>query len=164
MRVLSRSQRMSEMSLFRSGDDPARWRHSGGRMKSRGPRRGRAWTLCLIAMVVLLTPMLISCSGSGPSVSGFALGNRRAVKRGEIVEIRMPLTEGGSRQWRVTSYDSLYLSMVESPRLEAKPDGSAEMIVRARAMTAGETELELTEVAPPGRSPDVRRFKISIRE
>jgi hypothetical protein len=110
----------------------------------------------VLACVILLG----ACAGGGPSVSGWGLGNTRVVKVGEVVEFRLPMGPDGSRQWRVTSYDSLYLSVAGPPRPARKADGSFELLVRATARTQGETEIGLTEVG----TSRVVRYTIGILE
>lgn len=95
-------------------------------------------------------------------MSGFAIGSTRIVSVGEVVELRMPLHESGSRQWRVTSYNSLYLSVAGRPRVEVSANGSREMVVTAQARTPGETQIEVTEIVARGTKAEVVRFKVRI--
>lgn len=97
-------------------------------------------------------------------MSGFALGDTRVVSVGDVVELRVPLRADGSRQWRVSSYDSLYLQLINNPQSAQRSDGSWEMLSRARARTVGETEVVMTELARPGQDQRVVRFKVRIRD
>ena len=115
----------------------------------------------LILGLILLT-MTPACSSGGPTLSGFAFGETRLVSVGEVVELRLPLREDGSRQWRVTSYDSLYLALVQRPGVETAADGSRHIVARATARRAGSTTVELTEVGTGGTKPKSARFEVRI--
>ena len=117
-----------------------------------------------LAAVAIAALVIAGCNSGGPKMSGFAIGSTRIVSVGEVVELRMPLQESGDRQWRVSSYNSLYISMAGRPRVEVSSNGTREMIVTARARTPGDTEIELTEIATRSTKPKVVRFKVKIRE
>ncbi|MHC4992735.1 MAG: hypothetical protein ACYTGC_17325 [Planctomycetota bacterium] len=121
---------------------------------------GRRFSRLAVLAVVALA--IAGCSSSGPRVSGFAIGDTRIVSLNEVIEIRMPLREDGSRQWRVTSFDSFFISLIDTPRPVPGRDGKPELLVRARARTPGETTLEITEVG--AAKPRVRRFTIRINQ
>ena len=120
----------------------------------------------LFSFVAILAAIVWStgCANSGPRMSGMGLGQNRVVHVGDIVELRTPIDERGSREWRVSSYDSLYLSLIERPRIVQRSDGNYEMVARARAMAPGETTVDLVEVKPGVQSPRSLRFNIRILE
>ena len=113
-------------------------------------------------IMVLCLLWISACSPGGAHLSGFGLGATRVVHVGEIVEIRMPLRDDGSRRWRVTSYDSRYLRVAEQPRVMQASDGSWEMVVRVLAHVPGETEVELTEIATRERAARAIRFTVKV--
>lgn len=126
-----------------------------------GPRRGV--TPALLTVVILLG--CASCSSSsGPRMTGFGLGDSRIVSVGELVELKLPLSDQGTREWRVSSYDSLYLAIAGRPQVIQTSSGGQELLVRARARTPGETIVEVTEQAPTRGAPQTRRFTIRIVE
>lgn len=102
------------------------------------------------------------CSPGDPSVSGFGLGNNRVVSVGETVELRIPIDEQGTRTWRVSSYDSLYLTLSSQPRVVREDDGSYAVRFTARAKTPGETTVVLTEVTPGIEAPRTKSFTFRI--
>ncbi len=106
--------------------------------------------------------LLIGCS-SGPRMSGLPLGGTRLFSVGDMIELRLPLTDSGGRKWRVTSYDSLYVSGV-STQVVAGPDGSPELLVRARAKTPGTTKVVVEETPVAGRAPRRETFTVRILE
>lgn len=113
-------------------------------------------------LLVLAAAMLMSCKSDGPSLTGLSLGSTHYVKVGDVVELRLPIAADGSREWRVTSYDSLYLTVASRPRVVEGPKGRPVLLMTARAKTPGKTEVELTEVVPPGDLPQVKTFKVHI--
>ncbi len=141
---------------------PAR-RHPDGRVRA-GGLRARVVAATIGAGGLLAAGLLagVGCAGSGPQVSGFALGDTRIVSVGELVELRLPRAEDGTRRWRVTSYDSYHLELVDNPKVVQRPDGSWVTRVVARARNVGESTLEVTRLARPGESPLVRRFTIRV--
>jgi hypothetical protein len=94
-------------------------------------------------------------------MSGLGFGQSRNVRVGEIVELRVPLDEGGQRRWRLASYDSRYLRVAQAPQVQQLADGSLAVVFRARASLPGKTEVELSEVGEDGRRV---RFTVRIRE
>ena len=117
------------------------------------------------AAVLLLTVVLIGieagCAGgggSGPQLSGFGIGDSRSVSVGEMIDMRLPLREDGSREWRVTSWDSRYISIASRPEFITGANGRPEMLLRARARTPGETTIEVSQVGPTDGPPQ-RRVK-----
>jgi len=133
----------------------------------RPPRRpaSRAAALAVLGLLAMVgAPALVAgCGGDGPRLSGFALGDTRIVSVGELVELRLPRADDGSRRWRVTSYDSYHLELIDNPQVVRGPDGTRETRVVARAKNVGESTLELTEVAPPGGGPpSVKRFTVRV--
>ena len=117
----------------------------------------------LLAVVLVLA---VGCSSDGPKMSGFGLGKTRMVKVGQIVELRLPLREDGSRNWRVTEYDSLYLTVAGRPTIEVNDKGEQVLVLVTRAKTPGRTEVEVTEMIPrsAGRAPRIEKFKVEILE
>jgi hypothetical protein len=109
----------------------------------------------LLLTIVLAT--LTACSGSGPTMTGLPIGNMRVVKTGDIVTLTLPLNEDGSRRWRVTSYDSAYLAMPQRPRRE----GNA-LVLTGEARRVGESQIEITEIVPPGQTPKRKNFKLRV--
>ena len=114
----------------------------------------------LVIAVAALTLGLLLTACAGPKLSGFGLGNHRLVRVGEIVELRIPFEADGRRHWRVSSYDSRYLSIVDVPSVERTANG-AEFVARARARVQGETVIELVEVDGAGQR---LRFDVTIVE
>jgi hypothetical protein len=109
--------------------------------------------------------LLSACAADTPQVSGFAFGDTRMVSVGDVVELRIPLEADGTREWRVSSYDSLYLALVGRPSVDTDAAGRSSLVFSARAKTRGRTTVELEEVPGPrteGRPPRTMRFKISI--
>ncbi len=119
---------------------------------------------CVLVAAGVAGAQLGGCSSGGPKLSGFGLGNSRIVSVGETVELRTPVRSDGTRQWRISSYDSLYLGVSATPQVVQRSDGSAEVVFRATAKTPGETTVELTEIAPAGVKPQMASFKVTILE
>ena len=115
-------------------------------------------------VAALLFIALAGCSSSGPTLSGLAFGENRVVRVGDTVTLRIPIREDGLRQWRVSSYDSLYLQMSGRPGVEQASDGSYQIVARATARRVGTTTIELTEEATGGKKPRVARFKVRVIE
>ncbi len=84
------------------------------------------------------------------------------VSVGDIVELRLPLRENGSREWRVTSYDSFYLSIASRPEFITGANGKPELLIRARARTPGETRVEVSEVGATNGPPQRVEFNVRI--
>ncbi len=119
-----------------------------------------------LPLLLIFSVAVIAGCASGPRLSGLAIGETRFVSVGDLVELRLSLRDDGSRLWRVTAYDSLYLGMEGRPQV-VEGGGGAELLVRARARYEGETEVEVTEMLTvehrrAGREPRVVRFRISI--
>lgn len=136
-----------------------------GNMKTRACHRLLPASGLLRFTLLLVVPVVMfSCSIGGPKVSGFAIGDTRIVSVGDIVTLRMPMDDGGQRQWRVSSYDSAYLGLVERPRIETGSSGKMEVVTRAQARTPGVTSIKLIETtASPGKAPRTVSFRIRIR-
>ena len=118
-----------------------------------------------VAFVCAMALVLVAC-GSGPRVSGLQFGNARFVTLGNTVTVRLPLGDDGSRQWRVQSFDSSFLTPEGRPQVQGS-GRNAEMVITARARIPGSTELVIVEVLSPaqvaqGKSPRTKRFKIEI--
>lgn len=103
---------------------------------------------------------LAGCSGSGPSVSGFGLFDTKRVQLGEIVEIRLPIAPERGEQWRLASYDSAMLRMLERPALVNESERSAYLLIRFEARVQGETEVLLRNAASP--TNETRRYVVQI--
>lgn len=104
------------------------------------------------------------CS-SGPKVSGVSFGAARFVGVGKTLTVRLPLGPGGAREWRVSSFDSSFLTVIER-HIEGAGD-NAELVITARTRLPGTTELEFIEVLSPeqearGAQPRTRTFKVEI--
>jgi hypothetical protein len=70
--------------------------------------------------------------------------------------------------WRVADYDSVYLSLVNRPRVEQR-GGTGVMVILTRARTVGQTTLVIESVPTAeeqrqGVTPQRRSFKINIGE
>jgi hypothetical protein len=104
------------------------------------------------------------CSSDGPKMSGFGFGSTRIVQVGQIVELRLPLGQDGSRTWRVTSYDSLYLAIAGPPTVAVDGNGKEQLVLVARAKLPGKTEVQVTEMVSrsAGRAPRIETFKVEI--
>jgi len=112
--------------------------------------------------IVLLALALVGCATDRPRMSGFALGDLRIVSKGDIVELRFPLRPGGGRAWRVSSYDSFHLQLIDNPTIVERPDGSFEMLMRARAREVGDTTVVVTGRSPSTGEPRVVQFDVRI--
>ncbi len=115
-------------------------------------------------LATMLSLVVCACSSDGPRMSGFALGSTRIVSVGETIELHMPLDQQGQRQWRVSSYDSLFFEMVQSPRAMQNANGTWDFVVRVRAKTQGETVVEVREVVARGQTPRTKKFNVRIRK
>ena len=118
----------------------------------------------LAACLVLLAA--IGCSSKEPTISGFGLGASRAVSVGDTFEIRLPVGENGERLWRITSYDSYFLTVAANTRAETTSDGSA-IVMPILARQVGDTTIEVTERVSmqdraAGREPRTKTFKVQI--
>jgi hypothetical protein len=107
---------------------------------------------------------LAGCASDQPTLSGFAFGDRRIVSVGDLVELRAPIREDGSRAWRVTSYDSFYLTLTRRPTIVEAAPGRFEIVVVARARVPGDTQIVLTEQNVQGRRPRTLTYQLSIIE
>ena len=119
----------------------------------------------VLVMVCAMAAALGAC-GSGPRVSGLSFGNARFVTVGDTVTVRMPLGDDGSRQWRVQSFDSSFLTPEGRPHVEGS-GRNAQLVLTARARLPGSTELVFVEVLSPteqaqGKAPRTKRFKVEI--
>jgi hypothetical protein len=135
--------------------------------RDRDPRVPRPRLAGLLAAAIVAAgavPMVGCASRDSPSMSGFAFGDTRVVSVGDVVELRVPRRADGSRQWRVSSYDSFYIQLISNPQPVQRADGSWEMLIRARARTAGETEVVVSELLPPGQDARTVRFRLRIRD
>ena len=118
-----------------------------------------------IILLCVAGVLLGGCSQNKPTMSGFALGDLRIVSVGDTITLRAPAAPNGGRQWRVSSFDSLFLTMARGPQLEVDKKGRAFIVTRAIARTAGETTVTLQEVASQaGRKPRVVEFDLRITE
>lgn len=105
----------------------------------------------------------LGCGGSGPKMSGFALGGIRIVSSGDEVTLRSPLTADGERRWKVVSYDSIHLGMIEAPRVVRNQGGTGEIMTRAIAKAPGVTEVVIAEIRPDkGHEPRTVTFRVRI--
>lgn len=126
-----------------------------------GRRGGRPGFLGWPALAVLLVSA--ACASNGPRMGGLSIGGTHFLKVGDVVELTLPVAADGTRAWRVSSYDSLYLSIAERPQVVQGKDGKPVLRIKARAKTPGKTTVEVTEVAPPrGQVPRVESFKVNI--
>lgn len=126
------------------------------------PWRSRLAPALLAVGLVLGGAAAGGCATDGPSMSGFALGDLRIVSKGDIVELRYPIRPDGSRQWRVSSYDSFHLQLIDNPSIRQRPDGRFEMVMRARAREEGDTTVVLTSRPPAGGEVRQVEFKVRI--
>ncbi|MCP3902386.1 MAG: protease inhibitor I42 family protein [Planctomycetes bacterium] len=128
--------------------------------------RGLVGAIMILAVSISLT----ACSSSGPTVSGFGFGNSRLVSVGDPVVIRLPAsTRTGQAEWRLTSFDSGRLQLVQRPTLEAAGSSSRrQWTVRFVARGFGDTTVEFSRVQlrddGGGRLGETRRFTISVGE
>lgn len=123
----------------------------------------------LITLVCALTAIGAQASGCSsankPHLSGLGLGDSRIVSVGDMVTLRTPLTNAGAREWRVTSYDSRYLSLVSLPTVERDSSGNSWLVAQARAKLPGKTFIELSEAASHnGSGPRSVRYSVRIVE
>lgn len=119
----------------------------------------------VVALLVIGAPAPLAGCSSGPEVSGVQFGNSRFIGVGKTLTVRLPLGPGGARQWRVTSFDSSFLTPLERS-VEGTGD-NAELVITARTRLPGTTKLVFTEVLTPeqqsrGVQPRTRTFKIEI--
>ena len=103
-------------------------------------------------------------SSSEPSVSGRGLGGIHRVSVGDELVLRFPASkQTGAAKWRLSSFDSLMLTVTQWPRREGD-----QWIMRFAARTPGDTDVVVTRTATgPDGSGSVgerRRFQIRIRE
>jgi len=124
---------------------------------------------CLLTGLLLFVAVLLTGCGSssggmgGPKLTGgFVVGNTHNLTVGETVNLRLPLRADGSRAWRVSKWDSGFLSIVDRARVVQGGSGQ-ELSVTVRARTPGRTSIEVTEVAPMGQAPRMHRFELSIQ-
>ena len=94
---------------------------------------------------------------------GFAVGDTHNVRVGETITLRMPLRPDGSRAWRVSKWDSGFISIVGRATPVDRSGGGTDLMVTVRARTPGETVIEVTEVAAPGQAPKMRQFRLNIQ-
>lgn len=115
----------------------------------------------VVVALAAVCPALPGCSSGGPKVSGFGLFDSRSVKVGDTVEFRLPYDLERGLEWRVDSYDSLYLVLKERLQVELEPgQARGEMIVRMYAKTPGDTSVSFRRRG----SEETKEFKISISQ
>jgi hypothetical protein len=143
-----------------------RHRHgwSGRSFVNRRLRPDRLLAALLTFVMTGVLTVVCGCQSNQPSVSGFALGDTRIVSVGDLVELRAPIREDGSRAWRVTSYDSFYLTLTRRPTLVEVAPGRFEIVAVARARVPGETQIVMTEQNVQGRRPRTLTYRINILE
>jgi hypothetical protein len=127
--------------------------------------RGLAGAIVILAASIVL----IGCSSSKePSVSGFGIGNSRLVTVGDPVVITLPASsQSGAPEWRLKTFDSGRLQLVQRPRLEPVGSGNRrQWTVRFLARGLGDTIVEFERVRlrddGGGRLGETRRFTISV--
>ena len=96
-------------------------------------------------------------------------GDTRVVGLGDEIVIRFPgVAATGAPRWRLTSFDSLMMSLSQRPRLEDDTRGGRRWTIRFTARTPGETEVVITRTAVDadgrGTIGERRRFRIRILE
>jgi hypothetical protein len=101
------------------------------------------------------------CSSSRPSVSGFGIGTTTFVSVGETLTLRLPVDDDGA-MWRVSSFDSLFVELVDPPRLMTEPGKDPYRRVVIRATNPGETEIELSKPDTKTGRVHTETRKISI--
>jgi hypothetical protein len=105
------------------------------------------------------------CDSNGPKVSGLGLLNSRNFFVDDIVDIEIPYDPALGVEWRLTSYDSLMLQLVERPRVvPGKREGEFFAVTRFRARTPGEVEVVFERTRPEARKDNDKKFKITIFE
>ena len=121
-------------------------------------------TCCLALALAVTLACGCASSSSEPSVSGRGLGGIHRVSVGDELVLRFPASkQTGAAKWRLSSFDSLMLTVTQRPRREGD-----QWIMRFAARTPGDTDVVVTRTATgPDGSGSVgerRRFQIRIRE
>ncbi len=119
----------------------------------------------LAGAVIALSLLVGAGCGGGPSVSGFSVGSARFIGVDETLTVKLPLGEDGTRLWRVSSFDSAFLTPLN--RQVVGTGRSARLVITARTRLPGTTELEIVEVLTPtemaqGMAPRTKKYKIEI--
>ncbi len=127
-------------------------------------RRLVAGVLVGMGTLAVAPAMMAGCASDRPSISGIGLGDRRIVSVDDTLELRVPIDPDTGARWRVRSFDSLYLTVVDRPRLVRETDGGAHQLFRIRADRPGETTLELEKLEPGSERLPIARFTIRIIE
>jgi hypothetical protein len=110
-------------------------------------------------------PGLSGCSSDGPKVSGIGLLGNRNVSVDDIVDMRVPFDPSTGAEWRLASYDSVMLQLVERPQVEpGSRQGEYELVARFRARTPGQTEVMFQRTLPVAGETNDRKFSITIFE
>jgi predicted secreted protein len=93
-------------------------------------------------------------------VSGFGLFDTKRVQLGDVVEIRLPMEPSKGERWRLASYDSVMLRILERPTLVDEGSGRSYLLIRFEARVQGETEVLLRNTA--SATEDTRRYFVQI--
>jgi hypothetical protein len=105
------------------------------------------------------------CDSNGPKVSGLGLLNSRNFFVDDIVDIEIPYDPALGVEWRLISYDSLMLQLVERPRVvPGSRAGELFAVTRFRARTPGYVEVVFERVRPGAGKDTDRKLKIIIFE
>ena len=118
-----------------------------------------------LASVIALVPCvgLIGCNSGGPKVSGIGLLGNRNVTVDDIIDMRVPFDPATGAEWRLASYDSALLQLLERPQVApGKKEGEYELIARFRARMAGDTEVYFQRTRPVAGESNDKKFTISI--
>lgn len=126
------------------------------------PRSGPFFAVVL----VLAATIVCGCasSSSEPTASGRGIGGIHRVKVGDELVLRFPASQQtGTAKWRLTSFDSLMLTVTQRPQLEGK-----QWVMRFAARTPGDTDVVVTRTATgtdgSGSVGERRRFQVRINE
>jgi hypothetical protein len=103
------------------------------------------------------------CNSNGPKVSGIGLLGNRNVTVDDIVDMRVPFDQSTGAEWRLASYDSALLQLIERPQvMPGSREGLYELVARFRARVPGDTEVMFQRTRPVAGETNERKFTISI--
>jgi len=132
--------------------------------------RGLAGALVTLFVTLTVSIALVACSSGEPTVSGFGFGDSRLVSVGDPVIIRMPASsQTGQPEWRLKSFDSGRLQLVQRPTLEQIGNSNRrQWTIRFVARGLGDTVVELERIrrGNDGRGTigATRRFTIGVNQ
>ena len=103
------------------------------------------------------------CNSNGPRVSGIGLLGNRNVTVDDIVDMGVPFDPASGAEWRLASYDSVMLQLIERPQvMPGSREGLYELVARFRARVPGETKVMFQRTRPVAGEANEKTFTITI--